>query len=114
MVAATGMSLRAENLPKSETADIQDTITIKLSNGAGMKIFVKSTSELKKLQNYNLDSLMAMLSDYVEKAESMEKTNTKDGGKELTMTFYPAKDSKDASNPEQVTVTISAAGTQKR
>ena len=108
MAAAIGLSLRAEILKPSKTASTDDTITIKLPNGTGIMLSVKNSDELKSLRKYNLDSLMILLDKYVEQAEQIEKSDN-DGNhkrKELTMTFYPAKDSKDPNAPEQVTLTI--------
>ncbi|GEO06784.1 hypothetical protein AAE02nite_44480 [Adhaeribacter aerolatus] len=108
MVAATGLPLRAEML-KTPTPNPKDTIFIKLPNGAGMNLIVKNTDELKSLKDYKLDSLIQMLGKYVEQIENMEKANRYQEGKELTMTFYPAKDQKDPSAPEKITITLSAS-----
>ena len=107
MATTTGMSLRAEKLP-IYLVNPQDTIFIKLPNGAGINIIVKNTDELKSLKDYKLDSLVQMLGKYVEQIENMEKANRYKEGKELTMTFYPAKDQKDPNAPEKITITLSA------
>ena len=108
MVAATGLPLRAE-IFKTPALNPKDTIFIKLPNGAGLNLIVKNTDELKSLKDYKLDSLVQMLGKYVEQIENMEKANRYQEGKELTMTFYPAKDQKDPSAPEKITITLSAA-----
>jgi len=114
MAAATGLSLQANNFKPVKPASKDDTITIKLPNGAGITVTVKNTDELKSLRSYNLDSLMMMLEKYIEQAEKIEKSD--DGGKrkELTMTFYPAKDSDDPKAPEQVTLTIAGSAVTRK
>ena len=59
VAAATGLSLRAENFSAGFNPLVQDTITIKLPDGVSMKVMVKNTDQLKNLQRYQLDSLMA-------------------------------------------------------
>jgi Outer membrane protein beta-barrel domain len=113
LAAATGLSLRAESNTLKPGPAIQDTITIKLPDGVGLKVFVKNTAQLKKLQTYKLDSLMALLSRYVEQVEEMEKANKDKTGKEVTITFNPAKDLNDKQAPEKVTITISANTVEK-
>jgi hypothetical protein len=113
VAAATGLSLRAESKILTPNPAIQDTITIKLPDGVSMKVFVKSTDQLKNLQTYKLDSLMALLSKYVEQVEQMDKANKSKGTKEVTMTFNPAKDLNDNQAPEQISITISAKTVEK-
>jgi hypothetical protein len=108
MAAATGLSLRAGNIIPKTVPGPQDTITIKLPDGVGMKVFVKSTAQLKTLKMYKLDSLMALLGKYVEQVEQMEKANNSKGAKEVTMTFNPAKDLNDKQAPQQISITISS------
>ena len=112
MVTVTGMSVQAGNLSPKLTPGNQDTIVIKLPNGAGMTLYVKDTKQLKTFQEYKLDSLMRLLGTYVEKVEEMEKGSKKES-KEVTMTFYPSKDLKDAAAPEQVTITLSTTSVER-
>ena len=112
LATATGLSVRAENISPKTTQN-QDTIIIKLPNGAGMNLIVKNTDQLKSLKDYKLDSLMGMISTYVEQVEAMEKANRNQEVKDLTLTFYPAKDLKDPTAPEQITITITASSVRK-
>lgn len=91
----------------------QDTVFIKLPNGAGVNIIVKNTDELKSLRNYKLDSLVLILGQYVEKLENLEKSAGESKEKEITMTFYPSKDQKNPSAPEKITITLSTASVNK-
>ncbi|MDB5262329.1 MAG: hypothetical protein JWQ14_1610, partial [Adhaeribacter sp.] len=111
MVTATGLSLRAENIP-SPSMKPQDTIFIKLPNGAGMNLIVKNTAQLKAFKEYKLDSLMTLLSGYVDQVEKMGKSTSKENAKDVTVTFYPAKDLKNSNAPEEIQITV-LAGNQK-
>ena len=107
MATATGLSLRAENLPPIHYPTA-DTIFIQLPNGAGMNLIVKNTAQLKSFKQYQLDSLMVLLSTYVEQVEKMSKTNSDKPAKDVTVTFYPSKDLKDPNAPEQIQITVTA------
>lgn len=112
MATVAGGSVQAANLSLASTLGNQDTIVIKLPNGANMTLYVKDTKQLKSFQEYKLDSLMRLLSIYVEKVEEMEKGD-KQVSKEVTMTFYPSKDLKDPAIPEQITITLSTSSVEQ-
>lgn len=80
----------------------QDTIVIKMANGAKMILQLQNIEQLKAFQNYSLDSLMRELNTYVARVDKMEKTE--DGPKDMTVTFNTSK-SKDGKT-EHVTVTV--------
>ena len=113
LAVATGAVLRAESIDFLKPASKDDTITIKLPNGTGIILAVKNSDELKSLRSYNLDSLIILLEKYIEQAETIEKADDGVKRKELTMTFYPAKDANDPKAPEQVTLTISGSTVTK-
>ncbi|MBK0402935.1 PorT family protein [Adhaeribacter sp. BT258] len=92
----------ADFSPKVAPKD--DTILVKLANGAKMSLVVKNTEQLKSFQNYSLDSLMVMLNKYISEAEKMEKKDV--NGKDYTVSFRPAEETKDKRRPEKISITM--------
>lgn len=115
MAAATGVSAKG-GLTVADRAGTQDTIVIKMANGAKMILQLQNMKQLEAFQNYSLDSLMRELNKYVKQAEQLEGAAGKDGNpKQMTVTF----DTKDgnANTTEKVTVTMQetdAKGNVKR
>ncbi len=103
MAAATGVSAKGGTTLKDRlhTAD-QDTIVVKMANGATMILHLENIQQLQAFQNYSLDSLMRELTKYVERVDQMENSNQE--SKEMTVTFNRAATG-NAQN-EQVTVTV--------
>ncbi|GHA59129.1 hypothetical protein GCM10007389_08890 [Pontibacter akesuensis] len=103
MAAATGASANNGTTLKQrlQSAD-QDTIVVKMANGAKMVLYLENIQQLQAFQNYSLDSLMRELNKYVERVDKMENSN-KDS-QEMTVTFNTsaAQDGKS----EQVTITV--------
>jgi hypothetical protein len=95
-VSAAGLGLK--NAPKD------DTVLVKLANGAKMSLVVKNTEQLKSFTNYSLDSLMVMLNKYIAEAEKMEKKEV--NGKDYTVSFRPAEETKDKRRPEKISITM--------
>jgi len=85
-----------------------DTVLVKLANGAKMTLFVKNTEQLKSFQNYSLDSLMRTLNTYI--AEADKKQQNFDG-KDYTVTYKPAEETKNKKAPEKISITFK--GTNK-
>ncbi len=107
--AATTLSLaNSPEALKKRLIHVQDTIHIKLADGASITLQVKNTGQLKDLQSYSLDSLMVLLNKYVQQVESMSKSGS-NGSADITMTFYPAKDMNNPQAPEQVRIRMSGS-----
>lgn len=103
LATATALPVSATNLPVSD-AFKDDTVLVKLANGAKMSLVVKDTEQLKSFQDYSLDSLMIMLNTYIAKAELMEKMDLSD--KDYTVDFRPAEETKDKRRPEKISITM--------
>jgi len=101
MAAATGVSAKG-GLTVADRAQKQDTIVIKMANGAKMILQLQNMKQLEAFQNYSLDSLMRELNNYVKQVDKMEGVTARDGNpKQMTVTFN-TKDGDD----ESVTVTV--------
>jgi hypothetical protein len=101
LATATALPLSAKNLTATAIAK-DDTILVKLANGAKMNLIVKNTEQLKSFQNYSLDSLMIMLNKYIAEADKKKDMT----GKDYTVTFHPAEETKSSSAPEKINITI--------
>src|SRR5829696_4448393 len=100
---AMANSFGLRNAPKD------DTVLVKLANGAKMNLIVKNTEQLKSFQNYSLDSLMVMLNKYITEAEKMEKKDV--SGKDYTVSFRPSEEEKEKGKkkPESIKITFKDA-----
>ncbi len=87
-----------------KTAPKEDTVLVKLANGAKMSLIVKNTEQLKTFQNYSLDSLMIMLNTYISEADKKGMKDVK--GKDYTMTYRPAEETKNKRAPEKISITF--------
>ena len=104
MAAATGVSAKG-GLTVANRAQNQDTIVIKMANGAKMILQLQNMQQLEAFQNYSLDSLMRELNKYVKQVDKMEGATAQDGKtKQMTVTFNTKEN--EADGTEEVTVTI--------
>lgn len=103
MAAATGASAKGDITLKDWLhAAEQDTIVVKMANGATMILHLENIQQLQAFQNYSLDSMMRELSKYVERVDQMESSNQE--SKEMTVTFN--KSEAQDGKSEQVTITV--------
>ncbi|WP_345157301.1 outer membrane beta-barrel protein [Pontibacter saemangeumensis] len=102
MATATGVFAKGDLTVSQRLGNDQDTIIIKMANGAKMILQLQNIQQLKAFQNYSLDSLMRELNNYVERVDQMENSNP--GSKDMTVTFK-ASESEDGKGG-QVTVTV--------
>jgi hypothetical protein len=100
MAAATGVSAKGGQTIGERFGD-QDTIVVKMANGAKMVLYLQNMEQLKVFEHYSLDSLMRVLNKYVDQVEKMDSANKDLKSKETTVTF-----GRDKTNPEQVTITV--------
>src|SRR5687767_6638791 len=104
MAAATGVSAKGGLTVANRTGN-QDTIVVKMANGAKMILQLQNMKQLEAFQNYSLDSLMRELNKYVKQVDKMEGAAQQDGKpKQMTVTFNTKEG--DSDNVEQVTVTV--------
>ena len=104
MAAATGVSAKG-GLTVANRAGNQDTIVVKMANGAKMILQLQNMKQLEAFQNYSLDSLMRELNKYVKQADKLESAAGQDGNpKQMTVTFNTKEG--DQTGTEKVTVTI--------
>ena len=100
MAAATGVSAKGGQTI-GERLGQQDTIVVKMANGAKMVLYLQNMEQLKAFENYSLDSLMRVLNKYVDQVDRMDGANKELKSQETTVVF--GKDDKD---PETVTITV--------
>lgn len=104
MAAATGASAKG-GLTVANRLGTQDTIVVKMANGAKMILQLQNMKQLEAFQNYSLDSLMRELNNYVKQVDKMENAAGKDGKKkQMTVTFKTKEG--DKADTEHITVTI--------
>ncbi|MFD2515748.1 outer membrane beta-barrel protein [Pontibacter locisalis] len=102
MATATGVSAKGGPTLAERLNPGQDTIVVKMANGAKMILQLENIKQLQAFQNYSLDSLMRELNQYVERVDQMENTNQE--SKEMVVTFN--KDKAADGKSEQITVTV--------
>ncbi|MEJ8802333.1 outer membrane beta-barrel protein [Pontibacter sp. H249] len=102
MATVTGVSAKGGLTVKERLTSEQDTIVVRMANGAKLILQLQNIEQLKAFENYSLDSLMRELNKYVEQVDQME--NTTDGKKDMTVTFNTDKSADGKS--EQITVTV--------
>ncbi|MDX5437364.1 MAG: PorT family protein [Pontibacter sp.] len=102
MATVTGVSAKGGLTVKQRLTSEQDTIVVKMANGAKLILQLQNIEQLKAFQNYSLDSLMRELNKYVDQVDKME--NTTGGKKDMTVTFNTAKSADGKS--EHITVTV--------
>ena len=104
MAAATGVSAKGGQTIGERLAQ-QDTIVVKMANGAKMVLYLQNIDQLKAFENYSLDSLMRVLNKYVDQVDKIDDANKDLKSKETTVTF-----GRDVDNPENVTITVQETG----
>ncbi|WP_161887746.1 outer membrane beta-barrel protein [Pontibacter russatus] len=102
MATATGVFAKGGPTVGQYLETPEDTIIIKMANGAKMILQLQNIQQLKAFQNYSLDSLMRELNKYVERVDEMESSNP--GSKDMTVTFNTSES--EDGKAEQVTVTV--------
>ncbi|WP_299986014.1 outer membrane beta-barrel protein [uncultured Pontibacter sp.] len=104
MAAATGVSAKGGQTI-GERLGQQDTIVVKMANGAKMVLYLQNIEQLKAFENYSLDSLMRVLNKYVDQVDRMDGANKELKSQETTVVF-----GKDDNDPETVTITVQETG----
>lgn len=107
MATATGVFAKG-GLTVAQRLGTQDTIVVKMANGAKMILQLQNKEQLKAFENYSLDSLMRVLNVYVQRVDSMEAGSM--DSKEMTVTFDAKEGGK--GQAEQVTITMQETGNQ--
>ncbi|MFD1470800.1 porin family protein [Hymenobacter caeli] len=79
-----------------------DTIVVRLPNQATLTLLVRDAAQLRELPKYHLDSLTTRLAGYIAQAEAAAKTAKTE---QVTMEFYPDKDTPGQRLPEQIRIT---------
>ncbi len=101
MAAATGVSANSGptlNQPQHVHQQLQDTVIVKMPNGAKVILQLDNMEQLEAFQNYSLDSIMQVVIDYVKKTENFQgKGNT-------TVTVTPSVDG--SGKADRVVVTV--------
>ncbi|WP_018477953.1 outer membrane beta-barrel protein [Pontibacter roseus] len=100
IAAVTGVSAKGGQTIGQRLGQ-QDTIVVKMANGAKMVLYLQNIEQLKAFENYSLDSLMRVLNKYVDQVDKMDEANKELKSKETTVTF-----GRDSDDPEQVTITV--------
>lgn len=101
MAAVTGVSAKGGPTGGQRFANQpQDTVVVKMPNGAKLTIQVDNMEQLEAFQHYSLDSVMRVVIDYVQKTEKFQG----DGSTSTTVTVTPSVDG--SGNADQVIVTV--------
>jgi hypothetical protein len=79
-----------------------DTIVVRLPNKAIMTLVVRDAKQLRELPKYHLDSLVARLDTYIQRADEAAKTAKTD---RVTVEFFPNQDAPGQGLPEEVRIT---------
>ncbi len=109
MAAATGVSAKS-GLTVKERPSTQDTIVVKMANGAKMVLYLKNMEQLQAFQNYSLDSLVRELNQYVKQVDKMENASKDMNSKQMTVTFKEGGD----NGAENVTIVVQETDKQGR
>lgn len=99
MAAATGVSAKGETTI-GQPFNNQDTIVVKMPNGAKMILQVGNMQQLQAFEKYSMDSLMRVVIDYVKKTEKFQGS----GSTNTTITVTPSVDG--SGSTDQVVVTV--------
>ena len=79
-----------------------DTIVVRLPNQAVLTLQVRDARQLRQLPQYHLDSLVARLGTYIERADAAAKVASTD---KVTLEFHPNQDQPGQGLPEEIRVT---------
>ncbi len=102
LFAASAVVTQARGLAPTPT----DTIVVRLPNKAVMTLVVRDAQQLRQLPQYHLDSLVARLGGYIERADAAAKVaNTE----RLTTVFHPNEDQPGQRLPEEIRITTHKA-----
>jgi hypothetical protein len=104
MAAATGVSAKGGQTV-TERFNNQDTIIVRMANGAKMVLYLQNKEQLKAFENYSLDSLMRVLNRYVDQVDSLDANNKQLKGQETKVVI-----GKDGKTAETVTITVQETG----
>ncbi|MFT2007587.1 outer membrane beta-barrel protein [Pontibacter sp. 13R65] len=107
MAAATGVSAKG-GLTIGERFGAQDTIVVKMPNGAKMVLFLDNMEQLQAFRNYSLDSLITVISKYAGEVDNLERTSKATNSKQMTVTITPSEKGS-SSDAEQVTIMVQGA-----
>ncbi|WP_347159221.1 outer membrane beta-barrel protein [Pontibacter chitinilyticus] len=107
MAAATGVFAK-NGLTLGQRFGDQDTIVIKMSNGAKMTLLLQNKEQLKAFQHYSLDSLMRKLDQYMQRVDSLEQTSKNGSNQDMTVTF--STDSTQEESKELITISVQESG----
>lgn len=100
LVAAASFSAQARSLGAAPG----DTIVVRLPNKATMTLVVRDAAQLRQLPQYHLDSLVARLGGYIQRADAATKVADTD---RLTTVFRPNEDQPGQGLPEEIRITTS-------
>jgi len=98
--AAQAQTVRVQ--ASTSRPQLQDTIVVRLPNQAVMTLQVRDAQQLRQLPQYHLDSLVARLGTYIQRADAAAKTANTD---KVTVEFFPNQDQPGQGLPEQIKVT---------
>ncbi|RYY12966.1 MAG: PorT family protein [Cytophagaceae bacterium] len=87
---------------RARAAAPTDTIVVRLPNKAVLTLIVRDARQLRELPKYHLDSLVARLDGYIQRADEAAKTAKTD---RVTLEFFPNQDQPGQGLPEQIRVT---------
>ncbi|MGI4833525.1 MAG: porin family protein [Janthinobacterium lividum] len=87
-------------------AHLADTIVVRLPNQAVLTLQVRNAQQLRQLPQYHLDSLVARLSTYIERADAAARVAQTD---RVTMAFHPNQDQPGQGLPEEIRITTHKA-----
>ncbi|TXK25011.1 PorT family protein [Pontibacter qinzhouensis] len=104
MAAATGVSAKGGQTV-GERFGTQDTIVVKMPNGAKMVLYLDNMQQLQAFRNYSLDSLITVISKYASEVDNLEKTSKATNSQQMTVTITPSK-AGGTEEAEQVTITV--------
>jgi hypothetical protein len=102
LLVASAFTARAGGLAPTPS----DTIVVRLPNKAVMTLVVRDAQQLRQLPQYHLDSLVARLGGYIERADAATKVADTD---RLTTVFRPNEDQPGQGLPEEIRITTHKA-----
>ncbi|NML64841.1 PorT family protein [Hymenobacter sp. RP-2-7] len=100
--SALALSLLAFAAQAQTRPALTDTIVVRLPNQAVMTLQVRDAQQLRQLPQYHLDSLVARLGTYIQRADAAAKTAPTD---KVTLEFFPNQDQPGQGLPEEIKVT---------
>ena len=95
---AAATSAQGRTLPPPPT----DTIVVRLPNKVIMTLVVRDAQQLRQLPQYHLDSLVARLGGYIERADAAAAKASTD---RVTVQYFPNQDQPGQGLPEEVRIT---------